>query len=167
MEMDTGNVVQIRGTGGPTFTLNGGTFVSGTLFFIAVILNTTGTIVRLYQNGVQAATTTYTGAPVACTGVHVGEEASMTPGTFYDVRFFDRELSANEIMTIYSCGGRDGITHGCLMELNFTEAAVGTTIVDNMIKNPYNPSSILDESNGPTIAESTGGAPQGYRRRAA
>jgi len=101
-----------------TYTYNGTThiaYVSGVQIATGTTAQVPGTFTQVYINGYPPA-----GNASECAAFGVDMYA-----------YFDRTLSANEVLTIYNAAGaRHGIVYGKLARYEFDESAQGATVVN-------------------------------------
>jgi hypothetical protein len=97
------------------YTFNGTThsiYINGKFVNSATVAQQAGTITAVYING-------YPGGGVSETGTFSVD----------DISYFNRVLSADEILTAYSTAGdKDGLVYGLITSLLFDEGAPGTTV---------------------------------------
>ena len=123
-----------------TYTFNGTStsqlYVNGVFSLSATSTQVAGTLTTMYINGY----------PTGLTNETSNIQAD-------DTILFNRVLSADEIMTIYTCaGGVDGINEGVLARYRYDEGVDGTNVV-----------SVLDYSgNGNVLTPSGPGTPMTY-----
>ena len=90
-----------------------------------------GTTMRVYLDGVEDDTTAKTGSINSTTApVRIGVGSGATSeqpadGAVEDARFYDRALTASEILTIFNSRGRDGIALGRVARYQLNEGAPG------------------------------------------
>ena len=121
-----GGLVLASSSGGTGIT----TLTNGTWYHITYTYD--GTTNRLYING--GLTNTSTTAQLAGTITAIYINGYPTGGTSEtglfstdDISYFNRTLSADEILTAYTTAGdRDGIRYGCTASILFSEGATGT-----------------------------------------
>ena len=116
--------------GGTTLVQSTGvTMLDNTWYHIAYTYD--GTTHRLYINGVQNNTATTAQLTGTITAIYIngypgGGVAETGTWTVDDVSYFNRTLTANEILTAFTSGGdRDGIRYGCTASILFSEGAPG------------------------------------------
>ena len=115
-----------------------GVIAVNTWYHILGVNNLTSSTQTVYINGVQntqttgvtfnQTTTSNTNAYNSCLGAQDDGSASFMSGYIHDARIFNRALTANEVMTIYTSGGKDGIVYGQDGRFLMSEGASGTTI---------------------------------------
>jgi len=143
--MGSENAWEIRfGTGSPGTLSNdlnqgGGNLNSNTTFealkpYHVVCTYDSDNTGQIFIDGVLDATGTgQTGSPGSAV-LRLGHTTDATGqyfnGLLEDVRIYDRVLSENECMTIYSCKGTDNIKYGLLHRWTFTEGSIDTVAVD-------------------------------------
>lgn len=128
--------------GGIMISTTGLTMPNGSWVHVGYTYN--GTTHRVYINGVQNNTSTTaqqagTFNMVFLNGFVTG--ATSETGTFqvdtYD--YYNRELSANEMQTIYqSFGNRHGIVYGCIARYEFDEGVSGSNVGTIYNQTAYN-----------------------------
>lgn len=106
---------------------------TNTLYHAAFSWNSTGDN-WIYINGVLNITENQS-SNIATSGVlKVGDTGGQTiQGRVEDFRFYNRILTADEILTIYSCNGTDSIYHGLINRWLMCDGFVGqvpSTIID-------------------------------------
>ena len=122
-----GGTVLVSSGGGTGIT----TLTNGVWYHIGYTYD--GTTHCLYINGV--ITNTATTAQIAGTitaiyinGYPTGGVAETGPFSVDDISYFNRTLSADEVLTAYTTAGdRDGIRYGCTASILFAEGGNGTT----------------------------------------
>jgi hypothetical protein len=96
-----------------------------------------GTVMQIYLDGVEDTTATgITGDGSGTTTTdhgplnvgRGGKAASEWNGLVADLRIYNRQLSVNEIQTIYALKGQDRIFNGLLVRYTFMEGAPGVSI---------------------------------------
>ena len=121
-----GGTVLVSSSGGTGIT----TLANNTWYHVAYTFD--GTTHRLYINGVQTNTATTAQLAGTITAIYVNgfpSGATSETGTFSidDLSYFNRTLSANEILTAYSTAGdRDGLVFGLTASCLFSEGTPGT-----------------------------------------
>jgi len=121
--------------GGSYFSINDATAISvGEWVHIAGVYSP-GVSWLMYRNGVQSATGSSSTAmtfdalrPLGIGAGGVGTEGRNLLGDFSDVRIYNRVVTANEMLTIASCSGRDGITSGLVGRWMLGEGSEGLTV---------------------------------------
>lgn len=136
----TGNCDIWTWGGGVLVSSLGGTGITsltnGSWYHIAYTYD--GTTHKLYINGIQ--TNTATTAQIAGTitaifinGFPTGGTAETGIFSIDDISYFNRTLSASEVLTAYTTSGdRDGLRYGCTASILFSEGTVGA-IANNCI----------------------------------
>lgn len=99
---------------------------------------TSGSVMRIFLDGVEDTFTggisgTGAGTISGCTTLMIGKGAKDGSGGGWDgqvddFRLYNRALSDNEILTLYSTQGSDRIVNGLLVRYAFRDFAVGTTL---------------------------------------
>jgi hypothetical protein len=122
-----GGTVLVSSAGGTGIT----TLTNGTWYHIAYTFD--GTTHRLYINGIQTNTATTAQIAGTITAIYINGFPTGTTsetGTFSvdDISYFNRTLSASEILTAYSTAGeRDGLIYGLTASCLLNEGYIGTT----------------------------------------
>lgn len=115
--------------------------VAGTWYFVACTATSGGGSALIYINGVLettgVTTDTATGTTLSIGNRSGSSSTQSADGVIDDMRVYDRILSANEILTIYSSFGDDQIYYGCqnrwlLNELNDGATASGVGTIKDM-----------------------------------
>lgn len=127
-----GGTVLVSSSGGTGIT----TLADNTWYHVAYTYD--GTTHSLYINGVITSTSTVAQLSGTITAIFINgfpTGGSSETGLFSadDISYFNRTLSANEIMTAYSTAGdRDGIRYGCTASILFSEGITGA-VANNCI----------------------------------
>jgi len=122
-----GGTVLVSSAGGTGIT----TLTNNTWYHIAYTFD--GTTHRLYINGVITNTATTAQLAGTITAIFINgfpTGGASETGTFSldDLSYFNRQLSANEILTAYTtAGNRDGMIYGLTATCLFSEGYTGTT----------------------------------------
>jgi hypothetical protein len=121
------------GTTSAMTTATGGTITTNQWYHVCGVYN--GSTMLVYLNGVQVASTTRSGTITSSTGVfsfgadYNGSAASeFLTGALEDIRVYGRALSAQELQTIWTLKGADGIVNGLVVRLPLNTGAAGTTL---------------------------------------
>jgi hypothetical protein len=115
-----------------------GQFVIGTPVHVAFTANYQTGAVKLYTNGrlVMEASivwngglgnTSATNSACGAAGSEEGLQSEFTDGTYEDLRVYNRELTPDEILTIYNTQGIDGIVRGLQQRYELQDNATGKT----------------------------------------
>lgn len=133
------------------------TFANGELVHIAGVFDYTGQRMALYKNGVQRfdSAAAFGGTPTSNTAssearISSGGGADGANGRMEDIRVYRRVLGVNEILTIATAQGRDGIVDGLQHRWTCKEFATGNVTT----------SAFVDIGELRTVALSLNGAPQ-------
>lgn len=115
-----------------------GAIVVNTWYHILGITDLVAATQVVFVNGVQSgqtsavtfnqAVTSNTNAYNSCIGSQDNGSANMMSGKIHDVRIYNRELSLQEISTIYTSGGKDGIIYGLEGHFLLSEETSGATL---------------------------------------
>lgn len=122
-----GGGVLVSSSGGTGIT----TLTNNTWYHIAYTFN--GTTHILYINGIQTNTATTAQLAGTITAIFINgfpTGGTAETGTFSvdDISYFNRTLSASEVLTAYTTSGdRDGLVYGLTASCLLNEGAVGTT----------------------------------------
>jgi alpha-tubulin suppressor-like RCC1 family protein len=84
---------------------------------------------QIYINGILDASSSGGSGVVAAATLRIGMKENLSQylkGFLEDVRIYNRVLSSDEIKTIYSCQGCDGIVYGLQHRFLFNEKPIGT-----------------------------------------
>lgn len=108
------------------------TLTTGTLYHVAMTADSVGNTGDNYINGVLDINTDGThggssGGTTFSMGTRTGSSENID-GRLDDFRIYNRILSAAEILTIYSCRGRDNIYEGLIHRWVMNEGAPGTAV---------------------------------------
>lgn len=150
--MNTGFVISVVGGGRSansdivqTYTHSSTTVTTGVLYHIAATFDYTNKLIKLYQNGVLLSTSptlvgwlSSTTDVSATLGQSIASRADTTAnfvnGSLEDLRIYTRLLSDNELLTIFSAKGRDGIVSALqsrwLLKENYPGFATTATVKD-------------------------------------
>jgi Concanavalin A-like lectin/glucanases superfamily len=124
------------GSGGISQADGSQTFVAGELCHLTGVLDYVGNRIALYKNGVErfnvaasfggvnTSNTTSNGGAIGGDGNGV---AAFFPGRMEDCRIYSRVLSINEILTIFTARGKDGIIDGLENRYMLSDQPPGVT----------------------------------------
>lgn len=126
----------------------------------------TGSSIRFLRNGVFVASSTNASSLLAASGLRltIGNERTTVvyKGSIDDVRYYSRVLSDNEVLSVYSSRGRDGIVRGLLFRASLDELSAGTVVGAGVVKD-LSPGQLTGQlvTGSPTYA----GSSLSYRRK--
>lgn len=115
--------------GGSTCQSN--TLSTGTLYHFVCTWDTgTPDFLEIYQDGVSVDSSSNSQSPVTNTMAMFNRylDNDEFEGALYDIRLYDRELTAAEVLTIYNSRGKDSIVYGMTNRWTLDEGANGTTL---------------------------------------
>jgi hypothetical protein len=144
-----------------------GTFADDTIYHVVCTWNGTTEVGQAYRDGSFVASGSgYDSSPGSGT-VSLNSRAGSDPleSEFYDVRIYNRVLSAAEIQTMFNARGADGICDGMLHRWKLDELAPGSTLGTNGAKDEG--SSQIPFTSGSATATYVYNAPIVGRRRVA
>jgi len=137
-----------------------GAIAVNTWYHVVGVTNLVAATQTVYINGVQIAqltavafnqtTTSNTSAYNSCIGAEDNGSSGYMSGYIHDARIYSRALGGDEIMTMYTSGGKDGIIYGQDGRFLLSEGAPGTSI--SSVQNLGTVKTAGTPSGGPTYA---------------
>lgn len=150
-------------------TMDVGALSLNTLHHIVSTWNTTSGAGSCYKDAVAGDTSTDRNSVTNDVMMFGDRSGTSDPlnGEIYDVRIYDRVLTAAEVQTLYSAGGGDGIVYGLVYRWTMDEDGEGDSFSVNGLIRDHGPNKVdLDVGSG-TNPDFIYDAPIVSRRRAA